>query len=640
MRSAARFDDFIPGFLLVVGDAAEIAPPAASDVEVYRTEPDAIDTSPRPITALVLDTRSHPLEALTAARRRPWLADVPVVALVAPGSDLDAVAEALDADDVLEADGSAPTMRRRIALALALGRARLGLSFAEQALEHSVSALSISDVTLPDHPLVHVTRVFEQLTGYTPSQALGRNCRFLQSDDTDLEAVEAMRDAVAARRRVSVVVRNVRRDGTGFWNEVTVFPVVAQGVSLRWMGGLQHDVTSLVEAETKAEALARLLADRQRFVHAVLDGIDVGIVTSDRHGTVTFVNRSAAAAIGDAYLHVGRDVGAVLGLEHPPARLVGDAGSVVVEHRLAAPHGDVELELTVSHGDGSTTDDEGHFFIFRDLGPEKIRERERQRLERLAAMGTMVAGFAHEVRNPVAALRSLAESLAEDLEEVPLRMPQIGRMKDVLDRVERLVRTSLQFGRPDPPTFAAYRPWEIASQALAAMGPRTRAMGGAIRIDIEADLPDVVVDRAQIIQALVVILDNALDATEAPGHVMLRATCHEAPPSSGPASAERRRASTADVRFEVTDTGPGINAEIMEHIFDPFFTTKASGTGLGLSIAQQLVSDNQGRLEVSSARGGPTSFVLVFPARVASEPITQRPTLAAPEPIGSRPGAG
>lgn len=625
MTEAARFDRFIPGFLLMVGDAAEIALPQPGQVHVYRTGPDGVDTCPRPVTALVLDTRCHPLDVLAAVRRRPWLADVPVVALVGPEEGVDAVGHALDADDVVEATCSPATIRRRIELALALGRARLGMSFAEQALEHSVSALSISDVTLPDHPLVHVTSVFEQLTGYAPAEALGRNCRFIQGDDTDLEAIEAMRDAVAGRRRVSVVVRNVRRDGTHFWNEVTLFPVVAQGAPLRWMGGLQHDVTSLVEAESKAEALSRLLADRQRFVHAVLDGIDVGIVTSNRHGTVTFVNRAAAATIGDAYLHVGRDVGAVLGLQRHADELVGDAGSVVVEHRLVAPHGEVDLELTVSRGDGSATDDEGHFFIFRDLGPEKVRERERQRLERLAAMGTMVAGFAHEVRNPVAALRSLAESLAEDLEEVPLRMPQVGRMKDVLDRIERLVRTSLQFGRPEPPIFAAYRPWEIASQALAAMGPRTRAMGGAIRIEIEPDLPDVIVDRAQVIQALVVVLDNALDATDAPSQVVLRAACGDGPPSSDRVGPPAPRRPATDVRFEVIDTGPGIASEIIAHIFDPFFTTKASGTGLGLSIAQQLVNENQGRLEVSSARGGPTTFVLAFPARSAGEAVTQRP---------------
>ena len=156
MRRAARFDDFIPGFLLVVGEAAEIAPPVVSQVVVYRTGPDALDTAPRPITALVLDTRSHPLEVLAAARRRPWLTDVPVVALVGPDGDVDAIGEALDADDVLEADGSTRTLGRRIALALALGRARLGMSFAEQALEHSVSALSISDVTLPDLSLIHI----------------------------------------------------------------------------------------------------------------------------------------------------------------------------------------------------------------------------------------------------------------------------------------------------------------------------------------------------------------------------------------------------------------------------------------------------------------------------------------------------
>jgi signal transduction histidine kinase len=252
---------------------------------------------------------------------------------------------------------------------------------------------------------------------------------------------------------------------------------------------------------------------------------------------------------------------------------------------LVPPAGDVDRGGTMVETDGAA---------------------EQRRLERLAAMGTMVAGFAHEVRNPVAALRSLAESLDEDLTDLGLRMPQVRRMQDVLDRIERLVRTSLQFGRPDPPRLAAYRPWEIASQALAAMGPRTRAMGGSIQVEVEPDLPDVVVDRDQVAQALIVILDNALDATGAPRDVGLRAAR---------AGGDAGESDEAGVLFEVTDAGPGIAADIMAHIFDPFFTTKAAGLGLGLSIAQQLVSENGGRLEVASARGGPTAFTLAFGAR-------------------------
>jgi signal transduction histidine kinase len=246
---------------------------------------------------------------------------------------------------------------------------------------------------------------------------------------------------------------------------------------------------------------------------------------------------------------------------------------------------------------------------------------ELRRLERLAAIGTMVAGFAHEVRNPVAALRSLAESLDEDLVDLGLRMPQVQRMQDVLDRIERLVRTSLQFGRPDPPRLAAHRPWEIASQALAAMGPRTRALGGSIQVEVEPDLPDVVVDRDQVAQALIVILDNALDATGVPRDVTLRA-------GRGDDDGDGDEHDALEVVFSVSDAGPGIAPEIMAHIFDPFFTTKAAGLGLGLSIAQQLVSENAGRLEVASARGGPTAFTLVFASRGGE--LSRRSDRAAP----------
>jgi two-component system sensor histidine kinase AtoS len=129
-------------------------------------------------------------------------------------------------------------------------------------------------------------------------------------------------------------------------------------------------------------------------------------------------------------------------------------------------------------------------------------------------------------------------------------------------------------------------------------------MGGEVRVEVEPDLPSVYVDEGQLVQVLVILLDNALDVTLSPRRVILRA-------SSTRGEVKGLEGATG-VRFDVIDDGPGIPAHAIGRIFDPFFTTKPSGTGLGLSIAQQLVAENGGRIELTSAAGGPTTFSIRF----------------------------
>jgi signal transduction histidine kinase len=233
-------------------------------------------------------------------------------------------------------------------------------------------------------------------------------------------------------------------------------------------------------------------------------------------------------------------------------------------------------------------------------------------LERLAAMGTMVAGFAHEVRNPLAAMRSITEQLREELHEAGTEPPHIGVLLGLIARVERLVRTSLQFGRPAAPKRARRKPAAIAHTALSDLRIN-RLAGAAVDVRLEADGPtsDVRVDDGQLVQALVILLDNAIDSTGDSSRVLLRVR------EGRPPDVQPRRSDPhlhTHVRFEVIDDGPGIPPEVIQRIFDPFFTTKPTGTGLGLSIAQHLVNENGGRLEVASVAGGPTCFSIVVSA--------------------------
>ncbi|HTJ84153.1 MAG TPA: ATP-binding protein [Polyangiaceae bacterium] len=612
-RASRRFaSDFVAPIVLLFGGGVGAARLAADDVVHL---PIGGVYGGAPASAIVFDLRSASIGAFSAIRDSEMLAPLPLLLL----SDVpvsEAILEMLRADDVVVLrPGSEAKLARRLATLIELGRLRMALSFAEQALDHSVNGLSIVDVEAPDAPLVHVSSVFERMTGYAAEEILGRNCRFLQGGERAQPALDDLRAAVRESRSTSVVVKNFKRDGAPFWNELTVFPLEVYGRPTRWVAGVQHDVTQVAEARARIESLYRTLIDRQLFDHAILDGVEVGIVTTDDEGHVTFLNRYAEKLLRVDRGVAGRPVEQLLGLSQGPEELLGGDARRTLAYPLSTIDGvELDIELSVSRGEGDRR--VGFFFIFRDVRDEKLKELERSRFERLAAMGTMVAGFAHEIRNPVAAMRSIAEELNEELAAVGLSLPHNGLLLRMVERIERLVKTSLQFGRPAAPRRSMQRPEVIVSFALSEIHARLRASTEPMRVEVDPDLPELFVDERQLTQALVVLLDNALDATGSVARVWIRVR-------RGSAIEGEARTRKSDpppmsqVRFEVIDDGPGISADLLDRIFDPFYTTKPTGTGLGLSIAQQIVNENGARLEVASGPGG-TTFSIV----VAVEPPT------------------
>lgn len=618
----AAFNGLVEPTVCVISRGLDVEGLLPPGVRIVRLTPGETDFEPAPILLVVLDVRGASLNLLAQTRQSRALGAVPAL-LVADDDDDPALAE-LGADDVVGPPFGRSTINR-VRTLIELGRARFTLWFAQQALEHSVSGLTLADRLLSDTPIVHATPIFERITGYPLSEVRGRNGRFLQGPDTDRDARATLGDAVREQRRAQVTLLNYKKDGTPFWNQVTVFPVQTQdGRPLRWIGGVQHDVTSFVKARAEVNRLLKVVHERQQFDQAILDGVDVGIVTTDTGGRVTFVNRFARDVLCRGGSLEGEDVRTLLSLPSTPVSTFARQSGGRWLHALLAGERDIEIDLTVSRAEQVAHEHLGFFFIFHDRTQEKQLELERRRFDHLAALGTMVAGFAHEIRNPMASLRSLAESLEEELAEAHIELPHVGRMLKVLERVERLVRSSLVFGRPSPPRPAPHRPWAILSAAVASMQPRTQELGGELRVEVDPELPDVFVDDGQMSQVLVILLNNALDATGSPEHVLLRAR-------QARSGAEKGRKARSDppsapyVRFEVCDDGPGIPPENRERIFDPFFTTTASGTGLGLAIAQQLATENAARIELASPLGGPTTFSVLVPVAGADPPSLSRP---------------
>lgn len=496
-------------------------------------------------------------------------------------------------------------LRRRLALLAEVRRLRRALSVTEAALEHSVTGLVITD-PLNDHGIVYASPTFERMTGFDAEEVLGRNCRFLQGPASSGAELAKLRHAVQEWSTARVVVENYRKDGTPFWNEVTVFPVRDDGGRFLYYGGLQHDVTALVEARAELARMQRELVERHSFTMAILDGLQVAIATTDQQGVVTFVNPAACNVLGTTPGEcLGRSAEDVLQLpasarEWMRSRSPGATRiEYVLQPRIGSPR---EIGASIRCAE-SSPEGLGHFFVFRDLA----ETRQAERIERLAAVSTMAAGFAHEVRNPLASVRMFGEILLAELDPKGEHHDIVGRMLTQVNRIERLVRTSLQMARPEKPKLGSHWPSVLVNGALEALVPRVRRLTGELAVEVAENLPRVSCEDAQVVQVLVILANNALDATQSPERVRLVVTQQSERNDLDPAG-------RAVVRFAVQDDGPGVPDHLRAAIFHPFFTTKPQGTGLGLSIAQQIAHENGGRIELNPRPQGGSVFTLVLPA--------------------------
>jgi signal transduction histidine kinase len=232
---------------------------------------------------------------------------------------------------------------------------------------------------------------------------------------------------------------------------------------------------------------------------------------------------------------------------------------------------------------------------FRDLAPIERRDEQERLRDRLAALGEMAAGLAHEIRNPLAGMEVLVGLLRRRLADRPAEQELLAELTGELRAVADTVREGLDFVRPVAPAPALVDPVAAFEGALAAARARV-PFAGAVERDFAPGLPPLRADPEQLRVLLANLLLNALEAiAEAGGGAQARLglSLHARGPDAG------------ELEFTVRDSGRGVPAELREKIFYPFFSTKQRGSGLGLALAQKIALSHGGSLErVDEARAG------------------------------------
>ena len=235
-------------------------------------------------------------------------------------------------------------------------------------------------------------------------------------------------------------------------------------------------------------------------------------------------------------------------------------------------------------------------------------QAEARRSERLAALGQLSAGLAHEIRNPLAVIKGSAEMLHQKLEaSSPLASELAGYISSEVNRLSALVTRFLDFARPLHLELRPKSVAEVVERALKSVAARPNGPPIQVEREFKPNLPLVSLDEDFSEQVFVNLAQNAYDAMANGG--TLRVTI---------ATGQRDRASGVEVRF--ADTGPGVPADMREQIFNPFVTTKKTGVGLGLAIVSKIMDEHHGSVRFEENKGGGSCFAVFFPSSEPAAP--------------------
>ena len=236
-----------------------------------------------------------------------------------------------------------------------------------------------------------------------------------------------------------------------------------------------------------------------------------------------------------------------------------------------------------------------------------------RRADRLSSLGLLTAGLAHEIRNPLVAIRTFTQLLPERYDDAEFREGFQGLALKEVDRICGLINDLLSFARPSKPNVAPENVSDVVDNIARILETQAKEKGVAIAREFGENLPKVWIDREQMKQVFMNLILNAIQAMKEGGSIGIatRSVTRNGAEPSG-----------EFVQIEIRDTGIGIPEESLQHIFDPFFTSKDEGSGLGLAVSHQIVQEHGGFVTVESAVGKGTAFFVHVPVGKPSRAAT------------------
>lgn len=478
----------------------------------------------------------------------------------------------------------------------------------EKALAAGADGVAISDPWQEDNPITYVNEAFLELTGYTREEVVGYNCRFLQGEDREQEGVRRFRQLIEEQKEGRVLLRNYRKDGSLFWNEVSIAPVLADNGELVSFVGIQRDVSERIEMQ---QALFQARARDE----AILQSLGEGLIVTDTEGHIENVNATFENLTGySASEVIGKDMADVVHKQDEEGNAV-PVKEMLLKRALAGEEvvADLQSAYYFTRKDGthfpvtvsiSRIELEGEILgaveVFRDITYEKEIDTAKSEFVSLAS---------HQLRTPLTTISWYAEMLiAGDAGEVTSEQREfLNEIYSSNNRMIGLVSALLNVSRIELGALAIDSELvaidELIKEARKELAAPIDKKNITVIENYAPEVPELQADRRLLAIVFQNLLSNAVKYTPNDGTITVTLTPRE----------------DGGVHASIADTGFGIPEDQKDQIFNKLFRAdnvrkrETDGTGLGLYITKAIVEMAGGRIWFESVEGEGTTFYIDLP---------------------------
>jgi len=476
----------------------------------------------------------------------------------------------------------------------------------------------------PDGTIIAVNDVFLKVNNDISENIVGCTCQevnrrhFPHQSFPCLDGQECpLRRAVETKVGQSVLLHTFEEDGTEHWEDRVFSPIICNDGQVKYVVESIRDVTNV-------KVLEKMYSDMRELIDKVVQSSVSGIIAANRKGDIILANKAAEELFGyDASevrkVHienfypdgVARDI-----MKRLRDEGIGGKGKLPITRvdivNKSGQRVPVEMTAAIIYEGGEEVASAG---IFNDLREKLAVEKKLQetqakigQTEKMASLGRLAAGVAHEINNPLTSILMYGNMMREKLEaDHPLHRNLDFVLEDA-ERCKEIVKNLLAYSRQSSPAREVFPINNLVQESLRLIHDQRLFMNVQVIKNLANQEVFVRADKNQICQVVINLIMNAVDAMEERGVLTLTT---------------RLGSGGGNAVLEVSDTGNGIPVEHLSRIFDPFFTTKAlgKGTGLGLSLAYGVMEENQGRIFVKETGLNGTTITLELPVVILSNEI-------------------
>lgn len=465
------------------------------------------------------------------------------------------------------------------------------------AVEQSADQIAITDSR---GNFEYVNRAFCDNTGYAHEELIGRSPSVLKSGEQPEEFYRDLWSTILSGHAFHGVFINRRKNGDVYHEEKTITPVRNRLGEIAHFIASGTDITERIRAEDEQARLREALRNAAAEWRMTFDTMDCPTLVTDAAGKLLRVNRSAASLLGlSPSSCVGRSLEEFIGVEpwttavdllrrNPSGR--ERSTSVRVERR----GGRVTWDVAVTH---PAAEENRAILTLRDVSGVVQLQESLRRSETMSAMGELVAGVAHEVRNPLFGIAATLDAFDKAFRGRTDHERYLSVLRTELGRLNKLMQELLEYGKPVELRREQGFLGSAVARAVAGCSPVTNEARVSIRNDVPASHGSMNLDESRLVQVFCNLLENAIQHSAPGAEVSIV-------PSPAP---------EGWVGCAIRDRGAGFRPDDLSKVFQPFFSRRRGGTGLGLSIVQRLVEFHGGKITAANAAGGGAEMSLLFP---------------------------